>query len=948
MSTPNDTPAAKALPPSLDPPLGELSDAAVIAFQRLAQAEDIVAYDQKLAKFALQQATRKISQPYSGGWDFLSPRPPWEQELFDEVQTMRPIRDLALSEIYVGESNPLGAFRADLKLLHIHALRLSVQHAALINQHRQGMVDAALARYTSALDYEAFALAARDFICLRSTVEIGLEYLGGSEFTFALGRHTEQFDPLIQPSPARWLPFGEVNPNAARADGMETGDASVEDVWHLCRAHPLLMLLPQVHLLAGQAAMVLAPEDKSDNLASIGERFLEHIRGAVSGELTRLLSFNSIQASSSRGHAFIMPSYLDQAVRLLQEHAPSKTARAKTLAITAHYCHQENYPVDTQKVLGLVFGAAAISLAIGSYLVATAATGGAAGALGFAVLAAMVEVAALALEAAYLFETYKLDQIASAEAMLQTLEPKLASFEKDTEYGFDLAMFAFGCLMLMPAVTEIGHAARALKGPAKAAQKGAELSADGLSAGSEAAARGLEPPPVRLDGGVPDAPAPSSFLPPQSADPALQVPAKPQTTASKPQAPKATPKTGPLPGEALREARAAREAQRANARQLAQGLQDAPLANAIAKTDEGIEALLQAAEDRNVQDLLDEADMRFGDALSSAAPSSWLSDNLGLLDDALVRPGPAEPFFPRTVAFVGEDIDTLYSGQIWRWVQRTRRGLGRTMSETSQYYRHLIDDLGIARRVDLRRLRGYLDSLRSNSRLHSYWQSKGWARQVDVLDPDTGQLVKVWEYRVDDTGNWYPRRMIDFGHVVDVVVYDQAVFLVESEIRAMMHAGEIAMDEARLAEIDHILRKLFMDNPLNYIPELSSLNRSNGGTVGLSYRDQVTFRAAFDQMMRNKVFGNALAGELNPWEVMEELLGRLVQEIPESHLLRQWYDEVSNFTPPDTPLSGGFWPVIDDTSLPQPRIEPSVEPSLEPVVEPSALPTQPKPPEGED
>ena len=43
MSTPNDTPAAKALPPSLDPPLGELSDAAVIAFQRLAQAEDIVA-----------------------------------------------------------------------------------------------------------------------------------------------------------------------------------------------------------------------------------------------------------------------------------------------------------------------------------------------------------------------------------------------------------------------------------------------------------------------------------------------------------------------------------------------------------------------------------------------------------------------------------------------------------------------------------------------------------------------------------------------------------------------------------------------------------------------------------------------------------------------------------------------------------------------------------------
>lgn len=946
MSTPNESLAAQALPPDVDPPIPKLNLAAQIALDRLSRASDIVTYEMAFDRHVFRQAVRGMNPGFAaaphGNLGAAVEDEAYIQEL-EELDYLRAYRDLAFSDVYAAEGDPRAAFKADLDILNKLALNLGIKKARKINQHRRSMTKSALAQYKEDVEFEDFALAVRDYICIRSRVQIDILYTGDGTYSFKKPVAATVFDDWLGGAagqmPIPWLPFDQVNSAAEKSDTIASGDISTEDIWRLCSAHPLLVVLPQLYRWAGRAAIALCEEHSGKSLAEIGRLFHQSIGDQLDAELDRLDQVSLNASNSSRGYQFILPSYLDQAARLLAENAPQGVAvNYETILVTAQYCFDQNQPVDAQMVVGLIFGAAAISLAIGGYLVFTAATGGAGGALGFAVLGLMIDLAGLIVDGFYLYEAYKLDQAGGSEALFQAIEPRMVAYEIESHYGFDLAMFLFGCLMLVPAVAEIRHGTKAVRASA-------ELAEDGLSAIDQPAVKAVEGPAELADdlGGAPALPEPVQRPAPIDVEPPpqLQKPATieselpPTQTAGKPEV-EAPPREQPLTYmEAKRQKDAERAAARAQAAKDAARLTDAPEAPPMRDVDREVQELFERTRDSEVEELLNQtpvddiaqAEKGLPAAASPAAADATrmvdtpatplanaplpLDSQIGMLDDIMPHTGTPDLFFPETVRFAGKDLDKLHAGQVWAWIQSTRRGLGRTMTATGQYYRQLLDDIDIVRRVNLRQKRGYLDSLRSDPKLHAYWESQGWARQI--VDEDTG--FKRWQYAVDDSGKWYERSEIDFGHIVDVVVYDQGAFIIENEIRTMMYAGEIPFSEARIAEVDRALRKLFMDNPHNYIPELKSLNRSNGGIVGLSYRDQVTFRTAFDQMMRNKVFGNSLQDAPDAWGVMKDLLDDLIAAVPESDLLRQWRAELEYFSPP-TANSGGFWPVVNDISLP--------------------------------
>ncbi len=275
-------------------------------------------------------------------------------------------------------------------------------------------------------------------------------------------------------------------------------------------------------------------------------------------------------------------------------------------------------------------------------------------------------------------------------------------------------------------------------------------------------------------------------------------------------------------------------------------------------------------------------------------------------------------------------------GKMWDWFQSNRSGLGFDPAQAGQAYRELLDALGLPKtRIQLRHARRYFDHLRDDKLLHRYW-----AQQDPPLAINLGtEKQPDWRYYVNDSGKWkwLPRRseidgrtIIDFGHIIDVVVWDKAVFLIENELWEQLARGRIAAE--RVDEAENLLRKAFMNFTRNYVPELKGPNRANGGTVRIFYSDEITFRQAMARMLDTKAGTHLPAATEHPLQVLEALLEQLVPQIPESALLKRWLQELRDRPTPSTPGS-----TMDTQALP------TASPSSVPTAAERGLPPQPIP-----
>lgn len=200
----------------------------------------------------------------------------------------------------------------------------------------------------------------------------------------------------------------------------------------------------------------------------------------------------------------------------------------------------------------------------------------------------------------------------------------------------------------------------------------------------------------------------------------------------------------------------------------------------------------------------------------------------------------------------------------------------------------------------MRGLHDYFQGSKVNL-LNHYWQTQKrtkWAKRVN------GE----WHYRVSETGPFkYTRDQIDFGHKLDVVVFDKVVSAIETELYLKVFKGGLSIERADA--IAKQCKDLFMSNPKNYLPELKGVNRGNGGLIDLKYHETVEPLEALGRMLDTKTnlgLNHISDFDADAFEVLDELIGtyrRTIPELADSLALKEIQDLVPRPLPQPVLLS---------------------------------------------
>jgi len=147
-------------------------------------------------------------------------------------------------------------------------------------------------------------------------------------------------------------------------------------------------------------------------------------------------------------------------------------------------------------------------------------------------------------------------------------------------------------------------------------------------------------------------------------------------------------------------------------------------------------------------------------------------------------------------------------------------------------------------------------------------------------------------YRVAGSNKLYPRSEVDFGHIVDVAVYYQFAFLVESEFAMKLAEGTASAVD--LETISKHLRHEFINTPRNVVPELPGANQWAGREVGkqVQYARSMTFKQAWEHMLTVKGTMGPASGD-DPLVVLAHILDRLDSKIPDSEFIAKWRNRLA-------------------------------------------------------
>lgn len=375
-----------------------------------------------------------------------------EKALEEYYLLEKRVEELVASDYFQGYPDVTGhSYAVDLQRLHKSCIVHVRERASLIDAFRNKLVDLIVSTYSKSESRVALGLEFINYLSIRCGIVWNLEQRGDD---YLLQRTVTGREIMLW-----WPPRRRVHQDAMYIENGVAGDPPVTitnteelDIKQLELEHPVLLLVPQIAPrpeLLGQMILGNQWQEGAGSALEIGTRLIDWIDKVFRSELKKQASMLAKIDSASNRYNQFLPLYLSVGLSMYKQNFRSAIDIADFQFIVLDG-FDSGRPADPMAYISYLLTAMAVALTIAALL----ASGGLAG-VGIATLAAATDLVTIAVDFQQLQNVLRASQLGEAEEMLAQLEPSIEKVQVDQKSSFELAMFVFSCLMIVPGTGEV-------------------------------------------------------------------------------------------------------------------------------------------------------------------------------------------------------------------------------------------------------------------------------------------------------------------------------------------------------------------------------------------------------------------------------------------------------------------------------------------------------------